>query len=163
MCHTVSSLSDYLFNFYLSELLTMTVLLARVLTTLHLEDDDLVALYQGVHYFYYYLCTFYGGCANLDSAVGIYEQHFVKLISVRRCTFVHTSPSLHGLISGCKGTNFLLHRTLCTVCFDKLLCFFNRMSVLTVLFWPIPQPFPVAARVLCCQPLRQNGRRCWHR
>ena len=78
MCHTVSSLSDYLFNFYLSELLTMTVLLARVLTTLHLEDDDLVALYQGVHYFYYYLCTFYGGCANLDSAVGIYEQHFVK-------------------------------------------------------------------------------------
>ncbi len=83
MCHTsVPPLSDYLFNFNLSELLTMAVLLARVLATLHLEDNHLLALNQRVHYFYYYLCTCYGGCANLDSAVGIYEQHFVKLNSL---------------------------------------------------------------------------------
>ena len=65
----------------------MTVTLARVLATLHLEDDDLVTLHQRVHYFYYYFCTFYGGCANLDSAVGIYEQHLVKLNSLA-CLYI---------------------------------------------------------------------------
>ena len=75
-------LSDYLLDYYFSELLTMTVALARVLATLHLEYDDLVALYQRVHHFYYYFCTVYGGCANLDSAVGIYEQHSVKFNSL---------------------------------------------------------------------------------
>ncbi len=75
-------LSDYLFNFYLSELFAMAVLLAGVLAALRLEDNHFLALDKRVHYFYYYLCTFYGGCANLDSAVSIYEQHFVKLNSL---------------------------------------------------------------------------------
>ena len=60
----------------------MTVALARVLATLHLEYDDFVALNQRVHHFNYYFCTVYGGCANLDIALGFYEQHFVKFNSL---------------------------------------------------------------------------------
>ena len=60
MCHnSVPPLSDYLFNFNLSELLTMAITLTGVLATLHLEDNHLVALHERIHYFYYYLCTFY--------------------------------------------------------------------------------------------------------
>ncbi len=44
-----------MFNFNLSELCTMAILLAGILATLHLENDDLVTLYEWVHYFYYYL------------------------------------------------------------------------------------------------------------
>ncbi len=42
----------------------MTILLAIVLATLHLEDDDLVTLHERVHNFYYYLCPINSGCAD---------------------------------------------------------------------------------------------------
>jgi len=85
MCHNVvppTFLSDYLLDYYFRELFAVSVLLAIVLAALHLEDNHLVALNERVHNFYYNLCTFYGGCAYLDSAVGIYEQHFVKFNSL---------------------------------------------------------------------------------
>ncbi len=81
MCHSefLLFLSDYLFNFYLCELSAMTILLTIVLATLHLENDDLVTLYKRVHNLYYYLGTFYSWCAHCDSALFVYEEHFVKL------------------------------------------------------------------------------------
>ena len=60
----------------------MTVLLAIVLTTLHLEDDNLVALYERVHYFYYNFCTINSRCAYCDCALVVYEEHFVILNSL---------------------------------------------------------------------------------
>ena len=74
-------------DYYFSELFAVSVLLAIVLAALHLEDDDLVALHEWFHYFYYNFCTLYGGCANLDSAVSIYEQHFVKFNSLA-CLYI---------------------------------------------------------------------------
>jgi hypothetical protein len=71
-----------LFNFYLCELSAVTVLLARVLAALHLENDDLVTLYKRIHYFYHYLCTFYLGCTDSHCAVIIYEQHLVEFNSL---------------------------------------------------------------------------------
>ena len=60
----------------------MTVALARVLATLHLEDNDLVALDKRVHNFTYYFCSLYGGGTYLDCTVSIYEQHLVKFNSL---------------------------------------------------------------------------------
>ncbi len=78
----MSSLSDYLFYFNLSELLAMTVLFAIVLATLHLEDNHFLALYKRIHYFYNYFCTFNYGCSYCDSIAVLYEQHSVKLNSL---------------------------------------------------------------------------------
>ena len=75
-------LSDYRLDFYFSELLTMTVAATRILTALHLEDDDLVTLHQRVHYFTYYLCSLYGRSTYLHCTVSIYEQHLVKFNSL---------------------------------------------------------------------------------
>ena len=60
----------------------MTVALARVLATLHLEDNHLVALNERVNNFTNYLCSIYGGSTNLYCAVSIYEQHFLKFNSL---------------------------------------------------------------------------------
>ena len=60
----------------------MTVALARVLATLHLEDNHLVALDERVHNFTYYFCTLYGGGTNLYCTVSIYEQYLVKFNSL---------------------------------------------------------------------------------
>ena len=65
----------------------MTILLAIVLTTLHLEDDDLVTLYEWVHNFYYYFCTFYSGCTDSDCAVIVNEQNLVELNSLA-CLYI---------------------------------------------------------------------------
>ena len=75
-------LSDYRLDFYFSELLTMTVALTRVLATLHLENDDLVTLYEWVHYFTHYFCSIYGGSTYLHCTVSIYEQYLVKFNSL---------------------------------------------------------------------------------
>jgi len=60
----------------------MTVTRARVLATLHLENNHLVALNERVHNFTYYFCTLYGGGTYLDCTVSIYEQHLVKFNSL---------------------------------------------------------------------------------
>ena len=56
----------------------MTVLLARVLTTLHLEDDDLLTLNERLYNFTYYLCSFYSWSTYCDSTVVIYEQYLLS-------------------------------------------------------------------------------------
>lgn len=60
----------------------MAILLAGILATLHLENDDLVTLYEWVHYFYYYLCTFNLGCADGYCSLVVYEQHLVEFNSL---------------------------------------------------------------------------------
>ena len=81
MCHNLFllELSDYLFNFNFRVLLTVTVLHAIALAALLLEDDDLVALDERFHDFYYYFRTFYGWCTYCDCALVIDEQHLVRL------------------------------------------------------------------------------------
>ena len=84
MCHNLFllELSDYLFNFNFRVLLAMAVLHAIALAALLLEYDDLVALDERFHDFYYYLRTFYGWCTYRDCALVIDEQHLVKLNSL---------------------------------------------------------------------------------
>lgn len=60
----------------------MTILLAIVLAALHLEDDHLVTLDEGVHNFYYYFCTIYCGCTDSDCSIVVYEQYLVELNSL---------------------------------------------------------------------------------
>ena len=60
----------------------MTVAATRILTALHLEDDDLVTLHQRVHYFTHYFCSLYGRSTYLHCTVSIYEQHLVKFNSL---------------------------------------------------------------------------------
>ena len=57
----------------------MTVLLARVLAALHLEDDDLVTLHKWCVNFYNYFCSLYDRCANFYGVAVCDEQDFVKL------------------------------------------------------------------------------------
>jgi len=67
MCHFLFllNLSDYFFNFNFCELCAMTVLLTVILSALHLEDDDLVTLYERADNLTDNFCAFYGGCAYL--------------------------------------------------------------------------------------------------
>ncbi len=60
----------------------MTILLAIVLAALHLEDDHLVTLNEGVHNFYYYFCTINRGCTDSDCSFIVYEQNLVELNSL---------------------------------------------------------------------------------
>lgn len=70
-----------MFNFYLRELSAVTILLAIVFAAFHLENDDLVTFYKGVHYLYYYFRTFNGGCAYGYCSFFVYKQYLVKLNS----------------------------------------------------------------------------------
>ena len=65
----------------------MTIALARVLATLHLKDNHLLALDERVQHFTHYFCTLYGGGTNLDCTVSIYEQYFVKFNSLA-CLYI---------------------------------------------------------------------------
>ena len=60
----------------------MTVANAIVLTTLHLENDDFVTLYEWVHYFTHYFGTLYCWSTYLYCTVSIYEQYLVKFNSL---------------------------------------------------------------------------------
>ena len=60
----------------------MTVLLAVILATLHLELDYFVAFYQRINYLSYYLCTFYGWCSHRDCSLVVDEQNLVKFNSL---------------------------------------------------------------------------------
>ncbi len=80
MCHIkfLLELANNLFNFYLCELLAMTVLLAIVFAALHLENNDLVAFNQRFHNFHYYFCSFYGRCSYGNGTFVVNEKHFLK-------------------------------------------------------------------------------------
>ena len=60
----------------------MAVAFTAILAALHLEDDDLLALYQRVHYLTHYFCSLYGRSTYLHCTVSIYEQHFLKFNSL---------------------------------------------------------------------------------
>ena len=78
----------------------MTVLLARVLTTLHLEDNNLVTLYQWVHNFNYYFGSFYSRGTNCDSTLIVYEENLVKFNSLTSlCIFKVVDEELLALFN----------------------------------------------------------------
>ena len=57
----------------------MTVLATIAFAAFFLEDDYVVALYEGFSNFAYYFCSFNGRSADFNGTVGIYEKHAVKL------------------------------------------------------------------------------------
>lgn len=57
----------------------MAPLLAVVLATLHLENDNLITFYEGIGYLCHYFSALYSRCAYGHCSVFVYEQHFVKL------------------------------------------------------------------------------------
>ena len=65
-----------------SELMTVAIELAVALTALLVEDEHLVALYEGAYYFAYYLCAFNCGRADADCAVFLDEETLVELNSL---------------------------------------------------------------------------------
>ncbi len=60
----------------------MTVLLAIVLSALHLEDNDLVAFYERIDNLAYYFGTFYGRCTYLYCSFIVDKQYLVELNSL---------------------------------------------------------------------------------
>ena len=60
----------------------MAVACTAILAALHLEDDDLVTLYEWVHYFYYYFRTLYCRCTDCHCAVFVNEQNLVEFNSL---------------------------------------------------------------------------------
>lgn len=62
--------------------MTVAIELAVALTALLVEDEHLVALYEGAYYFAYYLCAFNCGRADADCAVFLDEEHLVEFNSL---------------------------------------------------------------------------------
>ena len=61
--------------------MTEAVELAIALTTLLVEDEHFVALYEGRNYFSYYFCALYGGNTYSDLTVLVEKEHLVELNS----------------------------------------------------------------------------------
>ena len=61
--------------------MTIAVELAIALTTLLVEDEHLVALYEGRKHFSYYFCALYGGNTYSDLTVLVEKEHLVELNS----------------------------------------------------------------------------------
>ena len=57
----------------------VTSVLALVFSALHLEDNNLLTLYEWVNYFTYYFCTLYYRGTNLYVSIVVYEENLVKL------------------------------------------------------------------------------------
>lgn len=57
----------------------MTIAFAFVFTTLHLEDNHLVTLYEWLNNFTYYFCALYSWSAYCDSTLVINEKYLLKL------------------------------------------------------------------------------------
>ena len=64
--------------------MAIAIELAIALATLLVEDEDLVALYDGAYYFTNYLCALYSGSANGDSTVVVNKENLVELNSLSR-------------------------------------------------------------------------------
>lgn len=75
-------LTDDVLDLNLGELLTMAVLLLVALAATLLEDDDLVALYEGYKYLSCDLCACDGGCADGYLTVVVNEENLVELNAV---------------------------------------------------------------------------------
>ena len=61
--------------------MTEAVELAIALTTLLVEDEHFVALYEGRNYFSNYFCALYGGSTYSDLTVLVEKEHLVELNS----------------------------------------------------------------------------------
>ena len=61
--------------------MTEAVELAIALATLLVEDEHLVALYEGRKHFSYYFCALYGGSTYSDLTVLVEKEHLVELNS----------------------------------------------------------------------------------
>jgi len=64
-----------------AELLAVAIELAIALTTLLVEDEHFVALYEGRNYFSYYFGALYGGNTYSDLTVLVEKEHLVELNS----------------------------------------------------------------------------------
>ncbi len=81
MCHfylRFLGLCNYVFDHDLREVLAMAVETTIAFATFLLEDDYLVAFYEGTFYLANYFGSLYGGSAYLDGTVGVYEQDAVE-------------------------------------------------------------------------------------
>ena len=72
-------LSNYVLDHDLGEHLAVAVLAAVAFATFLLEDDNLIALYEGTFHLANDFCPFYGGRAYFNGTVGVNEEDFVKL------------------------------------------------------------------------------------
>lgn len=64
--------------------MAIAIELAIALATLLVEDEDLVALYDGAYYFTNYLCALYYGSADGYIAVVVDEENLVEFNSLAR-------------------------------------------------------------------------------
>ena len=64
---------------------TVTILLAIVLSALHLENDDLVALNERIDNFTNNFSTVYSRCSNLYSTFLVDTQYLAELNSLTLC------------------------------------------------------------------------------
>ena len=97
--------------------MTVAIELAVALTALLVEDEHLVALYEGAYYFAYYLCAFNCGRADADCAVFLDEENLVELNSL---------SSLSGLDMVYEELLALLNLKLLTVnLYDCVHCWFE--------------------------------------
>lgn len=71
-----------MFDGELRELVAVAVELAIALATLLVEDEDLVALYQGREHFTYYLGAVNDGSTYGYAAIVVNEQHLLKFNSL---------------------------------------------------------------------------------
>lgn len=62
--------------------MAVAIELAIALATLLVEDEHLVALYEGSEHFAYYLCSRNSGSTDSDSSSIVYEEHLVEFNSL---------------------------------------------------------------------------------
>jgi len=60
----------------------MSVQTAIAFATFFLENDHVLTFYEGSLYLANNFCPFYGGRANCNGTVGVYEQYVVELNAV---------------------------------------------------------------------------------
>lgn len=70
-----------MFDSQFSKLLTVTVQFLVTFSSLLVEYQYFVSLYQRRYYFAYHFCTFYCRSTYCDSTVVVYQQNFVKFNS----------------------------------------------------------------------------------
>ena len=70
-----------MFDCQLGELLTVTVQLAITFSSLLVEYENLIALYQACFHFANNLCAFHYGSTYGDCTIVVNQQHFLKLNS----------------------------------------------------------------------------------
>ena len=84
----------------------MAVAFTAILAALHLEDDDLVTLYQWFHHFTHYLSAFYCGRTYCHCSVVVDEKHFLEL---NRLAFFHIFHVVNEEFLSLFGLELLTH------------------------------------------------------